>query len=174
MHPIVPIIMALGAILFFVGIIAQARLGAKRVKTINLRGKEYKLWQFVFTTIGSGIALIIISVSIPKYVPYQTESTAQSIQPIISGNLKYELDSILSSLKINNGPMLNAISRFQTEFQETVKQGDKNVADLLVLEMAYRIRTDLQNQDYPENQIEREVERIIGILKQPTQQENKK
>ncbi|MBX3616756.1 hypothetical protein [Nitrosomonas sp.] len=174
MHPIVPIIMALGAILFFAGIIVQARLGAKRIKTINLRGKEYKLWQFVLMTIGSGVALIIVSVSIPKYMPYQPESAIPSIQPVISENLKYELDSILSGLEINNGPMLNAISRFQTEFQEALKQGDKNIEDLLVLEIAYRIRTDLQNQGYPENQIEREVEKIIGILKQSAQQGNKK
>jgi hypothetical protein len=169
-HPIVPIIMAFGAILFLVGIIVQVRFGAKRIKIIKLRGKEYKLWQFVVTTIGSGVALIIVSVLVPKYLPYQPESTAQTVQPAISGNLKYELDSILSSLKINNGPLMDAISRFQSEYPEALKRGDKNVTDLLVLEMAFRIRTELQNLDYPDSQIEREVERIIGILKQPAQQ----
>jgi len=173
-HPIVPVIMAVGAILFFVGIIVQTRLGSKRIKTIQLRGKEYKLWQFVVTTVGSGVALIIISVLIPKYISYQPESATQTVQPAISGNLKYELDSVLSSLKINNGPMMDAISRFQVEFHDAMKRGDKNVADLLVLEIAFRIRTDLQTQDYPENQIEREVERIVGILKQTAQQGNAK
>ncbi|PXW89979.1 hypothetical protein C8R34_103136 [Nitrosomonas sp. Nm84] len=173
MHPIVPIIMALGAILFFVGIGIQARLGAQRISSIKLRGKEYKLWHFVVVTVGSGVALIMLSVLIPKYISYQPESTQQSSQPLVSSNLKYELDSILSSMHLNDDAMMNAISRFQTEYQKASQKSDKNTMDLLVLEIAYRIRTELQNRSYPENQVEREVERITGILKQSIKQENK-
>lgn len=172
MHPIVPIIMALGAILFLVGIIVQAWFGVKRINIIKLRGKEYKIWQFVGITAGSGIALFMISVLIPKYIPYQPEQTHQIAQPAIPGNLKYELDSILSSLNLNNDVMMNAINRFQVEYQAAVQKGDKNTMDLLALEIAYRIRTELQNQEYAESRIEREVERILGILKQPVKQGN--
>lgn len=170
MHPIVPIIMALGAILFLVGIIVQARLGVQRINIIKLRGKEYKLWHFVVVTAGSGVALIMISVLIPKYVSYQPESTQQLTQPLISSNLKYELDSILSGMSLNNDAMMNAISRFQVEYQEASQRNDKNTMDLLVLEIAHRIRTQLQNRNYPENQIEREIERITTILKQSIKQ----
>ena len=174
MHPIVPIIMALGVILFLAGIAVQARLGVQRINTIKLRGKEYKVWFFVTTTVIAGVALIMLSVLIPKYMPYQPESASNSVQPVLSSNLKYELDSVLSSININNDAMMNTINRFQAEYQEASQRNEKNTMDLLILEMAYRIRTELQNRNHPENQIEREVERIIGILKQPVKQGNDK
>ena len=173
MHPIVPIIMALGAILFFAGIAVQTWFGARRINIVKLRGKDYKLWRIVLATLGSGVALIMISVLIPKYMPYQPEAP-QSTQPVISGNLKYELESILSSSNLNNDAMMNAINRFQMEYQEASQRGDENTMDLLILEIAYRIRTELQNRNYPESQIEREVERITAILKQPVKQGNGK
>lgn len=174
MHPIVPIIMALGAILFLVGIIVYARLGMQRVNIVKLRGKKYKLWHFVIATVGSGIALIMLSVLIPKYLPYQPESSPQSLQPIISGNLKYELDSILSSLDIKDDAMINNIDRFQAEYQEASERGDKNTMDLLVLEITYRIRTELQTRKYPEHLIEGEVDKIVGIMKQTAKRESSK
>ncbi|SFF10195.1 hypothetical protein [Nitrosomonas sp. Nm166] len=174
MHPIVPIIMALGAILFLVGIIVYARLGMQRINIIKLRGKEYKLWRFVVATVGSGIVLIMLSVLIPKYIPYQPESTPQPSQPIMFGNLKYELDSLLSSLDIKNDAMMNTINRFQGEYQEASEKGDKNTMDLLVLEIAYRIRTELQTRKYPDHLIEREIEKIISILKQSAKRESSK
>lgn len=174
MHPIVPIIMALGAILFLVGIAVQIWLGAKRINIIKLRGKEYKVWFLVVSTVVTGVALIMLSVLIPKFMPYQPDSAFQSSQPVLSSNLKYELDSALSSMDLNNDTMMNAISRFQVEYQEASQRGEKNTMDLLILEMAYRIRTELQKRNYPENQIEHEVERIIGILKQPVKQGNGK
>lgn len=174
MHPIVPIIMALGAILFLAGIAVQARLGVQRINTIKLRGKEYKVWFFVTTTVVAGVALIMLSVLIPKYMPYQPGSASNSVQPVLSSNLKYELDSVLSSMNLNNDAMMNTINRFQVEYQEASQRNEKNTMDLLILEMAYRIRTELQNRNHPENQIEREVERIIGILKQPVKQGNDK
>ncbi len=174
MHPIVPIVMALGAILFLVGIAVQIRLGSQRINIIKLRGKEYKVWFFVVITVVTGVALIMLSVLIPKYMPYQPDSASQSSQPVLSSNLKYELDSALSSMDLNNDTMMNAISRFQVEYQEASQRGEKNTMDLLILEMAYRIRTELQKKDYPENKIEREVERIIGILKQPAKPGNGK
>ncbi len=172
MHPIVPVIMAVGAILFFVGIAVQARLGVQRINIVKLGGKEYKLWQFVVVTVGSGVALIVISVLIPKYITYQPESGSQASQPALSSNLKYELDSILSGLNLNNDSIMSAISRFQVEYQEATQRDDKNTMDLLVLEIAYRIKNELQNRNYPENQIERETERITGILKQSINQKN--
>jgi hypothetical protein len=106
-------------------------------------------------------------------MPYQPEAS-QATQPVISGNLKYELESILSSSNLNNDAMMSAINRFQMEYQEASQRGDENTMDLLVLEIAYRIRTELQNRNYPESQIEREVERITVILKQPARQGNGK
>jgi hypothetical protein len=166
--------MALGAILFLVGIAVQIRLGSQRINIIKLRGKEYKVWFFVVITVVTGVALIMLSVLIPKYMFYQPDSPSQSSQPVLSSNLKYELDSALSSMDLNNDTMMNAISRFQVEYQEASQRGEKNTMDLLILEMAYRIRTELQKKDYPENKIEREVERIIGILKQPAKPGNGK
>jgi len=106
------------------------------------------------------------SVLIQKHVPYQSETNAQSSQPLLSGNLKYELESVLSSMNIDKDVMMTAINRFQVEYQEASQRGDKNTMDLLILEMAYRVRAELVNQNYPENQIEREVERITNLLKQ--------
>jgi hypothetical protein len=166
--------MALGAILFLVGIAVQARLGFQRINMIKLRGKEYKLWYLVLTTVAAGVALIMISVLIPKYMPYQPESASNSAQPVLSSNLKYELDSILSSMDLDNEIIMSAIGRFQVEYQEASQRGEKNTMDLLILEIAYRIRIELQNRNHTENQIEREVERIIGILKQPVKQGNGK
>lgn len=166
MHPIVPAIMAFGAILFLAGVIVYTWLGAQRVNIVKLRGKEYKLWYFVVVTVGSGVALIMSSVLIQKYIPYQSETNAQSSQPLLSGNLKYELESVLSSMNIDKNVMMTAINRFQVEYQEASQRGDKNTMDLLILEMAYRVRAELVNQNYPENQIEREVERITNLLKQ--------
>ena len=167
MHPLVPIIMALGAILFLIGIIVQAWFGVKRTSVIKLRGKEYKIWQFVAITVGSGVALFMLSVLLPKYMPYEPEKGSQLAQPTLPGNLKYELDSILASLNIKNDIMLNAIDRFQVEYQAASQKGDKNTMDLLALEIAYRIRTELQNLGHAESRIERDVEGILGILKQP-------
>ncbi len=174
MHPMVPIIMALGAILFLVGIIIQAWFGIKRINTIRLRNKEYKVWQFVLAMIGSGVGLIMISVILPKHIVYQPEPASLSLQPLLSSNLKYELDSLLASTNLNNDAMISAIDRFQIEYQEASQRNDKNTMDLLILEFTYRVRSELQNRDYSESQIEREIERITNILRQSTKQENNK
>lgn len=166
MHPIVPVIMTLGAILFLVGLGVQAWFGIKRINTITLRGKEFKLWQFVIVTLGLGAALFMTSVLIPKYIQYEPEAP-QVAQPAIPGNLKYELESMLSSLNLNNDAMMTTINRFQAEYRAASQKGDKNTMDLLALEMAYRIRTELEKREVPGSRIEREVERILAILKQP-------
>lgn len=173
MHPLVPIIMALGAILFIIGIFVYTRLTVKKVNVVKFRGKEYALWQFFFVTVGSGVALIMLSVMMPKYVSYQPDQT-QSVQPQLSGNLKYELDAVLRNLNLDDNAIRGAIDRFQVEYQAAAQKNDKNVMDLLSLELSFRIRTELQNQNYPDNQIEREVERVITILKQPGKQGNGK
>jgi hypothetical protein len=166
--------MALGVILFFVGIVAQTWLGFRRINRIKLRGKEYQRWHFVFVTVGSGVALIMLSVMLPKYIPYEPTQDQKSMQPALSGNLKFELESILFSLNLNEDAILKAITRFQTEYQEASQRNDKSTMDLLILEIAYRIRTELQNRDYPEQQIEREVEKITNVLRQSTKIENLK
>ncbi len=174
MHSIVPITMALGVILFSVGIIAQTWLGFQRINRIKLLGKEYQRWRFVLATVGSGVALIMLSVMLPKYITYEPIQDQKSIQPALSGNLKFELESILFSLNLNEDGILKAINRFQTEYQEASQRNDKSTMDLLILEMAYRIRTELQKRDYPEQQIEREIEKITNVLKQSTKVENRK
>ena len=68
---------------------------------------------------------------------------------------------------------MTAINRFQTEYQAASQKGDKNTMDLLALEIAYRIRTELEKREIPANRIEREVERILAILKQPVKQDGK-
>ncbi|ALQ52195.1 hypothetical protein [Nitrosomonas ureae] len=174
MHPIVPITMALGVILFFVGIVVQTWLGFRRINRIKLRGKEYQRWHFVFATVGSGVALIMLSVMLPKYITYEPAQDQKAMQPALSGNLKFELESILFSLNLNEDAILKAITRFQTEYQEASQRNDKSTMDILILEIAYRIRTELQNRDYPEHQIEREVEKITNVLRQSTKIENLK
>ena len=174
MHPLVPVIMTLGVILFIVGISVYAILGAKKTKVVKFFGKEYQLWSFVAATIGLGTALIMLSVLIPKYIDYQPEKAPLSTQPLLSSNLKYELDVALNSLNLTSDTMTNAISRFQIEYQAASQKGEKNDMELLVLELGFRIRTELQNQNYPEAQIERDVERILNILKQSDKQANGK
>ncbi|SEF67554.1 hypothetical protein [Nitrosomonas ureae] len=174
MHPIVPITMALGVILFLVGIVAQTWLGFRRINRIKLRGKEYRRWHFVAATVGSGVALIMLSVMLPRYITYEPAQDQKSMQPALSGNLKFELESILFSLNLNEDAILKAITRFQTEYQAASQRNDKSTMDLLILEIAYRIRTELQNRDYPEQQIEREVEKITNVLRQSTKTENLK
>ena len=174
MHPMVPVVMTLGVILFVVGIIVYASLGAKKAKAVKFFGKEYQLWSFVAATVGFGTALIMLSVLIPKYIDYQPEKAPLSTQPLLSSNLKYELDVALNSLNLTSDTMTNAISRFQIEYQAASQKGEKNAMELLVLELGFRIRTELQNQNYPEAQIERDVERILNILKQSDKQANGK
>lgn len=174
MHPMIPVVMTLGVILFVVGIIVYASLGAKKTKAVKFFGKEYQLWSFVAATVGFGTALIMLSVLIPKYIDYQPEKAPLSTQPLLSSNLKYELDVALNSLNLTSDTMTNAISRFQIEYQAASQKGEKNAMELLVLELGFRIRTELQNQNYPEAQIERDVERILNILKQSDKQANGK
>ncbi len=174
MHPMVPVVMTLGVILFVVGIIVYASLGAKKAKAVKFFGKEYRLWSFVAATVGLGTALIMLSVLIPKYIDYQPEKAPLSMQPLLSSNLKYELDAVLNSLNLTSNAMTNAIGRFQVEYQAASQKGEKNAMELLVLELGFRIRTELQNQNYPEAQIERDVERVLNILKQSDKQANGK
>ena len=166
MNPIVPTIMALGVIIFLIGITVQVRLGVDRINVVKMLGKEIKLFYFVVVTVGIGTVLIMSSVLLHKFVPYQPDSGNQSTQPILSGNLKYELESTLSSLNLDKGTMMTAINRFQAEYQDASQRGDKNTMDLLLLEMAYRVRAELQNRNLSEGQIDSDVERVMGLLKQ--------
>lgn len=164
MNPIVPILMAFGAILFFVGLSAQIK-SFKKTKTIKLFGREYSLWRFVLTTITSGIALIMVSVYVQKLSPPEPVITVEKPKVTLSSNLKYELASILPGDE-NNTRMMNAINRFQKEYQDALEKGDKKTMELLVLEMSFLVRSELEKQDYPAHQIGSEVERIMRFLKQ--------
>lgn len=163
MNPIVPIIMALGAILFFVGIYFLIKLGFRQIKIVKMRGKEYQLWRFVLTTVLSGVALIMLSVFIQRTFPPELEPEPEPIQSVVSSNIKYELESLLSDID-DNSPLMTAVSRFQSEYQDALQKGDKKTADLLILEMAFIIRTELKKQGYSAHETEREVARIMRIL----------
>ena len=165
MHPIVPIIMALGAILFFAGVFYLAKLGLKQIKTIKVRGKEYTLTRFVLTTTLSGTALIMLSVYIQILFPPEPELELVPTQAVVSSNLKYELETLFSDVS-DESALMTAISRFQSEYQDALNEGDRNTVELLILEMAFRLRTELQNQDFPAHQIEKEVARIMQILRE--------
>ncbi len=164
MQPIVPIIMAVGAILFFVGIFILARLGFKQIKIVKFRGKEYPRGRFVLTTVLSGIALIMISVFVQKIFPPEPEQELAPIQSSISSNLKYELETLFSDVE-DEGALMTAINRFQTEYQAAAEENSRNTMDLLILEMAFRLRTELNEQGYPAHQTEQEVARIMRILR---------
>ncbi len=164
MNPIVPIIMAVGAILFFLGLSLLIRVRFKKTKTIRFFRKEYGLWRTIFTAITSGVALIMVSVYIQKFYPVETIKTEET-QLAISSNLKYELESILPDDE-DDSKIMRAINRFQKEYPEAVKNGDKNTTELLILEMAFLIRTELENQGHPSHQVGSEVERIMHFLKQ--------
>ena len=165
MNPIVPFIMAIGAILFIVGLSVLIRRGFKYSTTVKFLRKEYRHGRFVLTSIISGIALIMASIYIQKLFPVETIQAQEASTVVLSSNLKYELESILASDK-SNTKMMNAIDRFQKEYQQAIEKGDKNTTELLILEMAFLIRTELENKDYPPHQIGSEVERIIHFLKQ--------
>lgn len=165
MHSIVPIIMALGAIPFFVGTYYLAKLGFKQIKIIKIRGKEYSLTRFVLTTTLSGIALIMLSVYIQILFPPEPEPEIVPTQVDVSSNLKYELETLFSDID-DEGALMTAISRFQSEYQEAMNEGDRNTVELLILEMAFRLRTELKNQDFPARDIEKEVTRIMQNLRE--------
>lgn len=164
MNPLVPIIMAFGAILFFTGLAVLIRRYIKTTKSVKFFGKEYVLWRFVLTTLTSGIALIMLSIYIQKLFPPEPIQVEQ-IQAEISSNLRYELESILPSSQ-NNTRMLNALNRFQKEYQEALQNKDKLTSDILTMEMTQIIEYELEKQSYPSHQISSEVKRIMHFLKQ--------
>jgi len=159
--------MALGAILFIIGLSVLIRFNIKKTKTINFFGKTYGLGRFILTTILSGVVLIMIAIQIQKLFPLEPESTVDEAPVAISSNLKYELSSILG-IDESNTSMMNAINRFQKEYQDAAAKGDRKTMELLILEMSFLIRTELEKQDYPYHQIGSEVERIMQFLKQRT------
>lgn len=165
MNPIVPVIMAIGAILFVIGLIVLVRFNIKKTKSIKFFGKTYGRGRFVFTTILSGVLLIMISVQIQKLFPPESVVMAEEAPVTLSSNLKYELNSILG-IDESNPKMMKAIERFQKEYQDAVARGDRNTMELLILEMSFLIRTELEKQDYPYHQIGSEVERVMQFLKQ--------
>ncbi len=165
MNPIVPVMMAVGAIIFFTGLSALIRLNFKKTTTINFFGKVYGPWRFIVITIFSGVALIMVSTHLNKLFPPEVEATQEAHSIVLSSNLRYELSSIFPA-DGNNEKMINAISRFQKEYQGALSKGEKNTMELLILEMSFLIRTELQKQNYPSHQIGSEVERIMRFLKQ--------
>jgi len=159
--------MAVGAILFVIGLTVLVRFNIKKTKSIKFFGKTYGRGRFVFTTILSGVCLIMISVQIQKLFPPEPVVMAEEAPVTLSSNLKYELNSILG-IDESNPKLMKAIERFQKEYQDAVAGGDRKTMELLILEMSFLIRTELEKQDYPYHQIGSEVERIMQFLKQRT------
>jgi hypothetical protein len=164
-NPIVPVTMASGAIIFFFGLSVLIRLNFKKTKTIIFLGKTYGIWRFILTTILSGVVLVMSSIYLNKLFPPDIQVIADEASINLSSNLKYELSSILPT-DGSNTKMMDAINRFQKEYQDAISKGDKNTMELLVLEMSFLIRTELEKQNHPYHQIGSEVERIMRFLKQ--------
>lgn len=165
MNPIVPVIMAIGILSFAIGLVVLIRLNFNKSKTIRFFGKTYGRGRFIFTTILSGVVLIMISINIQKLFPVDTDSVVDEIPVAVSSNLRYELSSVLP-VDEENPRLMNAINRFQKEYQAAVSSGDRNTMELLILEMAFLIRTELEKNNHPPHQIGSEVERIMKFLKQ--------
>ncbi len=162
MHPIVPIIMAIGAISFLAGLFFLARLGMQRIKKINVFGKVYALWRFALTTIGSGVALIMLSVLIHQNVPYTPTSDVTQAEFTQSGVSDYELGLILES--IDRNLIDNYILQFQKDYYNALTNGDKTTAGLLLLELKYNMRTELEKHGTEPSQIEEKINRVISLL----------
>ncbi|MBX3628964.1 MAG: hypothetical protein KF908_03440 [Nitrosomonas sp.] len=165
MNPIVPVMMAVGAVIFFTGLSALIHLNFKKTKTINFFGKAYSPWRFIVTTILSGVGLIMVSIYLNKLFPPDIEVIAERHSITLSSNLRYELSSILPA-NGNNEKIMSAINRFQKEYQDALSKGEKNTMELLILEMSFLIRTELEKQNYPSHRIGSEVERVMQFLKQ--------
>jgi len=164
-HPIIPILMSLGAILFLAGIIVFALLGMQRVNVIRIFGKNHQLWQFVTMTVGSGIALIVLSAMLQKHIFYEPTVASKLLKTEIPSSIKYELQSSLSSLKIDTPELTTAIRRYQAEYLDALQDSDERTMELLSLELSYRLKTAMAAQRYPEKQIEHEVKQIMNLLK---------
>ena len=168
MHSIVPIIMAVGVILFFIGLFFLARLGMQRIKEVNMFGKTFSLWRFTTTAIGSGIGLIMISVLIHQNVPYSPASDvtqAQFAKPDVS---EYELGLILEN--IDRNLIDNYVKQFQKEYYTALANNDKSTSGLLLLELKYNLRTELEKHGTEPSQIEEKINRVV-ILLQAQQQD---
>ena len=107
----------------------------------------------------------MLSVYIQILFPPEPEPEMAPTQAAISSNLKYELEALFSNVDDESALMI-AVNRFQSEYQDALQEGNRNTIELLILEMAFRLRTELQNQNYPAHQVEQEVARIMRILRQ--------
>lgn len=162
MHSIVPIIMAVGAISFFIGLFFLARLGMQRIKEINLFGKTYSLWRFTTITIGSGAGLIMLSVLIHQNVPYTPASDVTQAQFTQAGVSEYELGLILEN--IDRNLIDNYVKQFQKEYYTALANDDKSTAGLLLLELKYNLRTELEKHGTAPSQIEEKINRVVTLL----------
>lgn len=162
MHSIVPIIMAVGAISFFIGLFFLARLGMQRLKEIDLFGKTYSLSRFTTATIGSGIVLIMLSVLIHQNVPYTPASDVTQAQFTQSGVSEYELELILET--IDRNLIDNYLKQFQKDYYTALANDDKSTAGLLLLELKYNLRTELEKQGTEPSQIEEKINRVVTLL----------
>lgn len=162
MHSIVPIIMAVGAISFFIGLFFLARLGMQRIKEIDFFGKTYSLRRFTTITIGSGVVLIMLSVLIHQNVPYTPASDVTQAQFTQSGVSEYELGLILEN--IDRNLIDNYVKQFQKEYYTALSNDDKSTAGLLLLELKYNLRTELEKHGTEPSQIEEKINRVVTLL----------
>jgi hypothetical protein len=161
-HSIVPIIMAVGAISFFIGLFFLARLGMQRLKEINLFGKTYSLWRFTTITIGSGAGLIMLSVLIHQNVPYTPASDVTQEQFTQAGVSEYELGLILEN--IDRNLIDNYVKQFQKDYYTALANDDKSTAGLLLLELKYNLRTELEKHGTEPSKIEEKINRVVTLL----------
>ena len=164
MHSIVPIIMLLGAIVFFGGVFVFARFGLQQIKQVKFFGKEFKLWRFTTATVGSGILLILLSIIIHKSIPYTPETSAQQTLPAQSARSDFEQELALSD--ITDDAMVAYVKNFQQEYRTALEEGDETTVELLRLELQFRLRTELENQGLEGNQLDQEINRIMARLPQ--------
>ena len=162
MHPIVPIIMAVGTISFFIGLFFLARLGMQRIKEIKVFGKTYSLWRFTTTTIGSGIVLVMLSVLIHQNVPYTPASDVTQAEFTQPGVSEYELGLILEN--IDRNLIDNYLKQFQKDYYVALSNKDKSTAGLLLLELKYNLRTELEKHGTEPSQIEEKIDRVVSLL----------
>lgn len=163
MHTIVPIIMAFGFIVFFVGLAIYIRLGYQGVKSLNFRGKEYKLGRFTLALFGLGSLLVMGSILIQKSIPDMAEPDSQLI---VSSPVKsdFELELMLSDAE--SDALVAYVQKFQEEYQSAIERNDDSTIGLLRLELAFRLRAEFEEQGYEASRLEQEVQRIMARLPQ--------
>ena len=112
--------MAIGALIFFIGLAVLVRQGFKKKQNYPiLKKKNLEPGRFAATATVAGVSMIMVSIYIQKLFPVESAQT-QVTQAAISSNLKYELEAILPNDE-SNVKITKAINRFQEEYHGALK-----------------------------------------------------